>query len=288
VKWGHDELANDLAEHLGKNTDRIIWTDMQLGPAGSPRPDVFSIPKSYSNFKPLAYECKISVSDFRSDITKGKWQSYLKYASGVIFAVPQGLITKDDIPKGCGLIVRSENGWRMAKGPTLIPIANDLPKDFWIKLVIDGVNRSQRAQAYTHGIEIRTGRAISKKYGDDLAMALSRRDQAQRKLDFRTEELQKQIGATDIIHHAERQQKILETERQDLEKLQHGLCECLGLPAGSNTWDIRQALDLQKQMLSKDGQVKRCQQALKRALRDLTSEVKNFQQLVEMTEVDPQ
>ena len=126
MKWGHDQLANDLAEHLAKQTDRIIWTDMQLGPSGSPRPDVYSIPKSYSGYKPIAYECKVSVSDFRSDITKGKWQSYLKYSSGVIFAVPKGLITKDDLPKGCGLIVRSENGWRMVKGPTLTPIANNL------------------------------------------------------------------------------------------------------------------------------------------------------------------
>lgn len=26
-KWGHDQLAADLAEHLGRNTDRIIWME---------------------------------------------------------------------------------------------------------------------------------------------------------------------------------------------------------------------------------------------------------------------
>ena len=70
-KWGHDELAKDLAQHLACSNDRMIWLDMQLGPSGSPRPDVFTAPKSYSGFKPIAYECKVSVSDFRSDITSG-------------------------------------------------------------------------------------------------------------------------------------------------------------------------------------------------------------------------
>ena len=286
MKWGHDQLANDLAEHLAKNTDRIIWTDMQLGPAGSPRPDVFSIPKSYSNFKPLAYECKISVSDFRSDITKGKWQSYLKFASGVIFAVPKGLINKDDVPKGCGLIVRSESGWRMVKGPTLTPIANDLPKDFWIKLVIDGVDRSRREQRYRHGIEHRTQQDISKKYGDDLAMALSRRDQAQSKLNYQTEEIRKKLGAIDVIRHAERQKEMLEADKQDLEKLHHDLCECLGLPAGSSTWNMKAALNTQKQMLTKHGQIQRCQEALRRTLSSLESEVAKISQLSAMAEAN--
>ncbi len=279
MKWGHDQLADDLAKHLAQNSDRIIWTDMQLGPAGSPRPDVYSIPKSYSNFKPIAYECKVSVSDFRSDITKGKWQSYLKFASGVIFAVPKGLIGKDDVPKGCGLIVRSENCWRMVKGPTLTPVANDLPKDFWIKLVIDGVDRSLRQQRYQHGIEHRTQQAISKKYGDELSMALSRRDQAQRKLDYQTEEIRKKLGAIDVLRHAERQKEVLEAEKQTLEKLNHDLCTMLGLPPGSNTWDIRAALNLQKNVLSADGQVEKCQETLKRTLRGLESEVERVRQL---------
>lgn len=285
MKWGHDQLANDLAEHLSKNTDRIIWTDMQLGPSGSPRPDVYSIPKSYSGFKPIAYECKISVSDFRSDITKGKWQSYLRYASGVIFAVPKGLISKDDIPKGCGLIVRSENGWRMVKGPTLTTIANDLPKDFWIKLVIDGVDRSKRIQLKAGVNEYRVRQEISKKYGEDLAMALARRDDAQRKLDYRTEDIHKQLGDIEVIRYAERQRSSLEHDKQEIEKLHHELCSCLGLPAGSHNWDIRKALDTQKSMLTKDGQVAKCQSAMRSALRDMENQVKKIKQLCDMAVV---
>jgi hypothetical protein len=35
VKWGHNDLARDLAEHLRQNTARMVWEDMQLGPSGT-------------------------------------------------------------------------------------------------------------------------------------------------------------------------------------------------------------------------------------------------------------
>lgn len=285
MKWGHDQLAQDLAEHLAQNSDRIIWTDMQLGPSGSPRPDVYSIPKSYSGFKPIAYECKVSVSDFRSDITSGKWQSYLRYASGVIFAVPKGLIGKEDIPKGCGLIVRSESGWRVVKGPTLTPIANDLPKDYWIKLVIDGVDRSKRNHINCEMNKYGILKKISQKYGEELARALSNRDHAINKLEYRTNEIKKQLGDIDVIRHAQRQKEILESEKQELEKIYHELCSILGLPAGSSSWDIQLALNAQKSLLAKDAHVAKCQTAMRRALREVQSQADNLKQLCAMMEI---
>ncbi|WP_291375066.1 MmcB family DNA repair protein [Acinetobacter sp. UBA6720] len=279
IKWGHDQLAEDLAKHLGQNSDRIIWTDMQLGPSGSPRPDVYSIPKSYTNFKPLAYECKVSVSDFRSDITKGKWQSYLRFASGVIFAVPKGLISKDDVPKGCGLIVRSENGWRMVKGPTLQPIANDLPKDFWIKLVIDGVDRSKGHTRINSINEYKIRQKIAKKYGEDLAMALARKDQAQQALDYRTEELRKAIGDLDVVKHAARQRELISVEKLEVETMFNDLCEFLNLPTSSTSWEVRSELKRLKQSLSKDGQISQTQSAVANAIRSLESQLKELKTL---------
>lgn len=41
---GHDELAQSLAAHL-RGDARMIWCDLQLGPSGSPRPDVYTIDK---------------------------------------------------------------------------------------------------------------------------------------------------------------------------------------------------------------------------------------------------
>ena len=282
-KWGHDQLANDLAEHLSQNSDRIIWTDMQLGPSGSPRPDVYSIPKSYSGFKPIAYECKVSVSDFRSDITKGKWQSYLKYSSGVVFAVPKGLITKDDVPKGCGLIVRSENGWRMVKGPTLTTISNDLPKEYWIKLVIDGVNRSLRDQRKHQGHEYRARRAISEKYGEELGQVLARRDQSIEMLNYKTKEVKKQLGDIDLLHHADRQRKMIEADKQAIERMHHELCGYLGLPEGSSDWDIRATLKKQRDLLNKDGQIQQCQGAINKAVDSLKRQLGELERLSVMT-----
>jgi hypothetical protein len=278
-QWGHDQLAEDLAQYLGQNTDRIIWTDMQLGPSGSPRPDVYSIPKSYSNFKPLAYECKVSVADFRSDITKGKWQSYLRFASGVIFAVPKGLIGKDDVPKGCGLIVRSEHGWRMAKGPTLQPIANDLPKDFWIKLVIDGVDRSKGRARITSINEYKIREQIAKKYGEELAMALARRDQAQQTLDYRTEELRKTIGDLDVVKHAARQRELLSAEKLEIKSMFNDLCGFLNLPESSTSWEVQSELRKLKQSLSRDGQISQTQNAVASTIRSLENQLNELKTL---------
>jgi hypothetical protein len=133
--WGHDALAEDLAGYLS-SSEVMVWTDMQLGPSGSPRPDVYLLRKSYSKPLPMAFECKISRSDLRSDTTSGKWQSYLKFASGVVFAVPDGLATVADIPAGCGLIVRKAKEWRYARRPTLTRVT--VPFDACMKLLIDG------------------------------------------------------------------------------------------------------------------------------------------------------
>lgn len=172
MTWAHDDLANDLAEHLRGASDRLVWTDMQLGPAGSPRPDVYTVPCSFARFMPIAYECKISVADFRRDITAGKWSSYLRFSSGVIFAVPAGLINKVDVPTGCGLIVRSETGWRSLKGPTLRPVDN-LPRDAWIKLLIDGVSRIRHGYRTEAESVWTLNRSLHKKVGVAVATAVT-------------------------------------------------------------------------------------------------------------------
>jgi hypothetical protein len=138
TEWKHDDLLADLAAHL-RGPDRMVWTDMQLGPSGSPRPDVFLLHKSFSKPRPTAFEIKVSRSDLRCDTTAGKWQSYLKYAESVTFAVPDGLCTVADIPNACGLIVRKASVWRYVRKPTLQPVT--IPRDAWMKLLIDGVAR---------------------------------------------------------------------------------------------------------------------------------------------------
>lgn len=133
----HDQLQNDLASHLRAGTDRMVWTNTQLGPVGSPRPDVFTVNKSFSRFRTDCYEIKVSVSDLRSDITSGKWQSYRKFGHCVWFAFPRGMAPLDLIPKECGVILRSEAGWRAARKP-VAQVLDTLPRDTWLKLLMDG------------------------------------------------------------------------------------------------------------------------------------------------------
>lgn len=170
-EWTHDSLLEDLAAYL-RAPDRMVWTDMQLGPSGSPRPDVYTLQKSYSKPQPSAFEIKISRSDLRSDTTSGKWQTYLRFAGAVTFAVPDGLCTAADIPESCGLIVRKAAVWRYVRKPTRQAVI--LPSDAYMKLLIDGVSRvSVRSPLPGPRTAViwKDNEIVRKKFGDAVARA---------------------------------------------------------------------------------------------------------------------
>lgn len=187
----HDELANDLARHLfGDGTERMVWTNMQMGPAGSPRPDVMAIDKSFSKFRVNTYEVKVSVADLRRDLTAGKWQTYLPFSHAVWFAMPRGLAPIDMIPKACGVILRSDSGWRAARRPVLQPIAN-LPRDAWVKLLLEYDRRMTMSRPEPRRLhEWTVHEQLRKKYGGTVATLLSRRSNAQHHFEIVTAELE--------------------------------------------------------------------------------------------------
>lgn len=173
----------DLARHLSI-TDRLVWMDMQIGPSGSPRPDVFTLQKSYSRPQPTAFECKISVSDFRSDITSGKWQSYLKFAESVTFCVPVGLVQKSDIPHGCGFMTRGPDGWYTHRRATR-QVAT-LGTNQLMKLLIDGYGQ-ELGQIELKRRDMRTAEAsnkLAKKFGQHVADVIRDLAQAERMVDY--------------------------------------------------------------------------------------------------------
>lgn len=141
MELSHDELAHNLALHLMR-PNRMVWENLPCGSIGSQRPDVLVMNKSYSKTNPVAYKVKVSVSDFRSDVTSAKLRGYLNFAWGVTFAVPKGLITKKDLPNGCGLITYNGQGWSTVKLPTLSPCPLDT--EFMLKLLIDGAQKQTR------------------------------------------------------------------------------------------------------------------------------------------------
>ena len=166
----HDELLNDLASHLAAPA-RMVWRDMQLGPNGSRRPDVFTLMKSYSRPDPTIYEVKVTRSDYLSDVRTGKWTAYRQFAGIIMFAAPAGLLRKDEIPFTAGLIQRHAKSWRWAKRP--VPHDCEIPKDAWMKLLIDGVRREGPAARLRSYQDDWWHRDAKKRWGEAAAKWIS-------------------------------------------------------------------------------------------------------------------
>lgn len=72
--------------------------------------DGLAITKSYTQPCIIGYEIKVSRSDFLQD---NKWHLYLQYCNEFFFVCPKGLIKKDELPEGVGLIYYDPNAKRM-------------------------------------------------------------------------------------------------------------------------------------------------------------------------------
>jgi hypothetical protein len=262
MAWTHDGLQRDLAEHLRTGPGLIVWENMQMGPVHSPRPDCYAIPRSYSKFRPISYEIKVSIADFRRDVTSGKWQEYLQFSCGIIFAAPAGLIDKKDVPAGCGLIVRHENCWRNAKGPTL-RVMEDMPLEAWAKLIIDGIEReSKRQQVSTRSSLVgcySVESAIRKTKGDEIGKLVGQAIQAKDLLQYAIE--QDEAKRREINEGTERYAKmhreLLERDLLTLNHEQQRLAQSLGLPADSDIHVLTSAIRAARERLGRDAEINR-------------------------------
>ncbi len=206
----------------------MTWCDIQLGPSGSVRPDVYTIFKSYVRPAPMAYECKVSAADFFGDVTAGKWQAYLKYATGVYFAVEAGLgVTKDNVPAHCGLIVYRDS-WRVAKKPVLSPVT--IPQD---ALLTDGVEREGPVYRRRHWIQSDVLVRMRQQFGEVTARVIRDR------LAVEDEIADARHTASRIEDDARRAVDLL---KQDLTPMRAQLCEVLGLPESAPLWDMKSAV----------------------------------------------
>lgn len=281
-KWRHDELLQDLAEHISV-PERMLWCDMQLGPSGSPRPDIYTMRKSYTKPSPMAYEIKVSVSDYRSDITAGKWQTYLQYAQGVYFCAPAGLIKKDDLPKGCGLMVRGETSWRSLKRPTLSKV--DLPQKALLKLLIDGIDRNKERLRTREFSVYQENKALRQHHGDIVAKVVHNYHRA---LDD-IERLESTVDAS-LKEAREYAEKIIQNARDQRDRLEETTAEgfealrvALELPKGANRWSIALAARDFKASQSADERLARAKTALDEARNSLDMVIKKeFAGLEEM------
>lgn len=205
ISMTHDQLQEDLACHLRAGTDRMVWTNTQLGPVGSPRPDLFTVNKSFSKFRADAYEIKVSVSDLRSDVTSGKWQSYRKFSNVVWFAFPRGMAPLDLIPRECGVILRSESGWRAARKP-VVQVLDTLPRDAWLKLLMDlhPMNFSGQVKEPRTANDYKGEEIVRKRLGDKIGRLFSDVADAEIRLKYLRDSLAKDIADIDAKKEARR------------------------------------------------------------------------------------
>lgn len=237
MAWQHDELVSDLAAHVAAGGNRMVWTDLAMGPAGSPRPDVWSLDKSYVRTRAITYEVKVSTSDFRRDVTEGKWQRYLSFSSGVYFAVPQGLVKKADVPPSAGLMVRGEKGWRAVKKPVLDTCEID-----WVvarKLLIDGDRKraDKTLPPHRRWNEYLTTREHSKKWGERVARIIADSDAIEREVACRKEAMKRD---------GERARKNASTVRDDasrtMKRVYERVAAILGCPVPTSDWECTRAV----------------------------------------------
>lgn len=236
----HNQLQEDLACHLRAGTDRMVWTNTQLGPVGSPRPDVFTVNKSFSRFRTDAYEIKVSVSDLRSDVTSGKWQSYRKFSNVVWFAFPRGMAPLDLIPKECGVILRSEAGWRAARKP-VAQVLDTLPRDAWLKLLMDlhPINASGFVKEPRHANDYKAAEIVRNRLGNKIGRLFSDVADAENRLQYRKDSFAKDISVIDEKKESHR--KRLEADAaltvKALDESMHALGATLGIKPEDLTAD---------------------------------------------------
>lgn len=254
VKWDHDQLALDLKSHLmGNRGARMVWCDMQLGPSGSPRPDVYVMSKSYSKFTPTSYEVKVSRADFQSDINSAKWQKYFKFSSAVTFAVPDGLIKRIELPEGAGLIVRKDKVWRTVKAPKINHLTT-LPHAVWMKLFIDGLDnlRTTPKSVVDHILKDRVAREV---LGEDIASSLRDLDTARVRIDLEKQNVERRFtqieaGNAEAIERAQKRNEIASDELD-------ALCDILGVRRKSNIYAVQNAIRNLKDELDRDVEIAR-------------------------------
>lgn len=233
----HDELQFDLAAHLSSDARRMVWTNIPCGPVGSPRPDCYTMQKSYIKPMPMAYDVKRTVSDFRSDVTSGKWHNYLSFAEGVYFATPAGLINKSDVPPHAGWIVRHDKVWRVAKRAPLTPVV--LPSDLLLKLLMEGQERQFSSPLLERFDRWRIDKKLCEKYGETVARVVRDVEAAERHAK-NTEE-----KAAEIQKKARAEAGLIEL-RYEVEEFRSFAVNVLGLPEDSNWgtigWKYRQKM----------------------------------------------
>jgi hypothetical protein len=147
------------------------------GAKGTPIADVVTFKPSFTNFCMAVYEVKVARGDFLHEIKGGKYALYLPHCQRFYFACPSGLVTIDEIPPECGLIVRGDKGWKVAKGAPAREI--ETPLETVQSMLFHRLKASRRSKAL-HDVAwmLRQNpeyRTLPKKFGEWVSEAVNKR-----------------------------------------------------------------------------------------------------------------
>ncbi|MFA5298617.1 MAG: MmcB family DNA repair protein [Lutibacter sp.] len=96
-----------------KHTNDVFIQECKDGPtwlSNHLRMDAWVMLKSWAHAGFIAYETKVSRSDFLNDT---KWPQYMNYCNEFYFCCPYGLIMPEELPVEVGLLWASKNGKKL-------------------------------------------------------------------------------------------------------------------------------------------------------------------------------
>lgn len=123
-----DQIVQMLA---AKHREDVFVPECKTGPSQYQkhlRMDAWAMKKSWANPRVVAYEVKVSRSDFLRD---EKWTGYLDYCNELCFVAPTGVIDPAEVPEQAGLILVAKTGTRLFTKKKAPYRDVEIPEELW-------------------------------------------------------------------------------------------------------------------------------------------------------------
>jgi hypothetical protein len=192
--------------------------------------DFVAIKQSWSKPCVSVFEVKVSRQDFLND---DKWPRYLDCSHKFYFACPSGLIKKDELAPGVGLVELGSKGLHWSKAAVYRP--TDIPAKFWQHIVYSKVasdicpehKRTFNIQHYQKVLEnMKEGKAPGKSLSITLARKVDKFDElkAQNEKLIRYQKFLAKLAKDHGYHNLEYYEDKLFAFIEN--SLKHGICHC--------------------------------------------------------------
>lgn len=155
-------------------------------------------------------------------------------------------------------MVRKESGWHTLKGPTMRSVDN-LPRDAWIKLVIDGIRReTERTRIMMRNAPVYVDeRRLAQRHGDEISSLVSQAYNAKVRLESAIQNQEKRRA--EVFQQTEQearwQREKIERQAESLNRAQRELADVLGLPENATVNQLTRAINSATYRLAHDAEV---------------------------------